>query len=314
MKRFLISASVFSLLLFASSASAKHRVLLHGKSGLQIIEKDGSTSWQMAFGGIHDIHVLDNGNVMVQRNMSEVVEIDHNSKKIVWSYNSRTQNGNEGKRLEVHAFQPLKNGNVMIAESGVGRIIEVSRDGEIVKEIKLVVDNPHPHRDTRLARQLENGNYLVCHEGDGKIREYDSKSGNVIWEYEVPLFQDRAGGHGPEAYGNQAFSALRLKNGNTLIGCGNGHAVLEVTPEKKIVWQIRQKDLEGIVLAWVTTLEVLPNGNYVIGNCHAGPGQPLLVELNPKSKKVVWTFDRFDDFGNNVSNSLLLDVAGKSIR
>jgi len=36
--------------------------------------------------------------------------------------------------------------------------------------------------------------------------------------------------------------------------------------------------------------------------------------LNPKSKKVVWTFDRFDDFGNNVSNSLLLDVAGKSNR
>ena len=58
----------------------------------------------------------------------------------------------------------------------------------------------------------------------------------------------------------------------------------------------------------------LPNGNYVIGNCHAGPGQPLLVELNPKNKKVVWTFDRFEDFGNNVSNSLILDAAGKSLR
>ena len=87
-----------------------------------------------------------------------------------------------------------------------------------------------------------------------------------------------------------------------------------MTAEKKVVWQIRQKDLEGIVFAWITTLEVLPNGNYVIGNCHAGPGQPLLVELNPKNKKVVWTFDRFEDFGNNVSNSLLLDAAGKSNR
>ena len=103
-------------------------------------------------------------------------------------------------------------------------------------------------------------------------------------------------------------------NGNTLIGTGNGHSVLEVTPEKEIVWQLHQNDLPGIIFAWVTTLEVLPNGNYVVGNCHAGPGQPLLVELNPETKKVVWTFDRFDDFGNSVSNSLLMDVAGKSLR
>lgn len=314
MKKITFNVSILCLMVMTCAVFAKHRVLLHGKAGLQIVEKDGSTSWQMPFGGIHDIHVLKNGNVMVQKNMGEVVEIDRDSKEIVWSYNSRTENGNEGKRLEVHAFQPLKNGNVMIAESGVGRIIEVNRKGQVVKETKLVVDHPHPHRDTRLARQLDNGNYLVCHEGDGKIREYHAKSGKVIWEYEVPLFRDRAPGHGPEAYGNQAFSALRLKNGNTLIGCGNGHAVLEVTPEKKVVWKIEQKDLKGIVLAWVTTLEVLPNGNYVIGNCHAGPGQPLLVEIEPKSKKVVWTFDRFDDFGNNVSNSLLLDTAGKSNR
>jgi len=39
-----------------------------------------------------------------------------------------------------------------------------------------------------------------------------------------------------------------------------------------------------------------------------------LVEIDRESKKVVWTLDRFDDFGNNVSNSLLVDMAGKSIR
>ena len=105
-----------------------------------------------------------------------------------------------------------------------------------------------------------------------------------------------------------------MDNGNTLIATGNGHSVLEVTPAKVIVWQIHQDDLPGIRFAWVTTLEVLPNGNYVIGNCHAGPGNPLLVEVDPKTKKVVWTFDQFERFGNSVPNSQLLDVAGKSIR
>jgi hypothetical protein len=191
----------------------------------------------------------------------------------------------------------------MIAESGAGRIIEIDREGKIHHQISLKLKKPSPHRDTRLARKLDNGNYLVSHEGDGAIREYDSK-GSVVWEYDVPLFdQAPRGGHGPEAWGNQTFACLRLKNGNTLISTGNGHSVLEVTPEKKIVWQIGQKDLPQITLAWVTTLEVLANGNYVIGNCHAGEGQPLLVEIEPATKRVVWTFDQFDRWGNSVSNT-----------
>jgi outer membrane protein assembly factor BamB len=145
------------------------------------------------------------------------------------------------------------------------------------------------------------------------VREYKA-NGTVIWEYEVPMFgKENANGHGPEAFGNKLFGAVRLASGNTLIATGNGHSVIEVNPAKEIVWQIEQNDLPGITLAWVTTLEVLPNGNYVIGNCHAGPGQPLLVEIEPKSKQVIWQFDQFETFGNSVSNSQILDVKG-SIR
>ena len=140
----------------------------------------------MKWGGIHDLHVLDNGHIMVQRNMREVVEIDPESKQVVWSYDSSKENGNVGKRIEVHAFQPLPNGDVMIAESGPGRIIEINRDGEIQKQFALKIDNPHPHTDTRLVRKLTNGHYLACHERDGTVREYD-ESGKVIWEFELTL-------------------------------------------------------------------------------------------------------------------------------
>lgn len=297
-----------------SAAHAQHRVLLQGKDRLAVVESDGSVSWEMPWGGIHDLHLLPNGNVLTRQGSSAVVEIDRDQKSVVWKYDASQNPANAGKKIEVHAFQPLPDGDVMIAESGSARIIEVNRDGEVVKAVPLVVDHPNPHSDTRLARKLDNGHYLVAHEADGVVREYDD-SGQVVWEYEVPMFgQTSAGGHGPDAFGNRLFSALRLENGNTLIGTGNGHSVLEVTPDKQIVWELHQNDLPGICLAWVTTLEVLPGGNLVIGNCHAGPGQPLLVEVDRSTKEVVWTFDRFDDFGNNVSNSLLLDVAGKSIR
>jgi len=299
----------------ASPAVAKHQVLLQGEGRLAIVDADGTVSWEMPWGGIHDLHLLENGNVLTRQGPATVVEIDRDSKQVVWSYDAANRNGNQGKKIEVHAFERLTSGDTMIAESGSARIIEVDREGNINQEFPLVVHHPNAHSDTRLVRKLANGNYLVAHEADGMVREYDADSGDVVWDYEVPMFGKQAKkGHGPQAFGNRLFCALRLANGNTLIGTGNGHSVLEVTPAKEIVWQIHQDDLPGIRLAWVTTLEVLPNGNYVIGNCHAGPGQPLLVEIVPHTKEVVWTFDRFDDFGNSVSNSLLINVAGQSLR
>lgn len=313
--KFIIRFIVILAALWSVDASAQHRVLLHGEGRLAIVAPDGEIEWEMPWGGIHDIHVLENGHIMVQERFQKIVEIDPATKEVVWSYDAAKSNGNTGKRMEIHAFQPLANGNIMIAESGPARIIEVDREGKLLHEVMLKVDNPHPHRDTRLARKIANGNYLVCHEADGAVREYDGQSGDVVWEYIVPMFDKEAKpGHGPEAFGNAVFSALRLSNGNTLIGTGNGHSVLEVNPEKEIVKELHQKDLPNITLAWVTTLEVLDNGNLVIGNCHAGPGQPLLVELDAKTHDVVWTFDQFAAFGNSVSNSLLLDAAGSSMR
>jgi hypothetical protein len=307
---------MFLLILFAThECAAAHRVVMQGNGRLAIVAADGEVEWEMKWAGIHDIHVLPNGHIMVQERMRKIVEIDPESQQVVWSYDASQSNGNQGKRVEVHAFQPLDDGRIMVAESGPARIIEIDRAGKIHHQINLKVDRPSPHRDTRLARKLGNGNYLVCHEGDGALREYDGQTGEVVWEFDVPLFgKPRKPGHGPEAFGNQLFGAVRLENGNTLIATGNGHSVLEVSPDKQIVWQLQQNDLPDITLAWVTTLEVLPNGNYVIGNCHAGPDNPLLIEIEPQSKRVVWTFDRFDLFGNSAPNSQLLDTTGPVIR
>jgi outer membrane protein assembly factor BamB len=298
------------------NARAEHSVLMGGNGKLAIVDAKGEVEWEMKWGGIHDVHLLPNGNILTQQMPAKVVEIDRKTKKVVWEYDAGKSNGNEGQRIEVHAVQALADGKIMIAESGRGRIIEIDRDGKIHKEIKLKVDRPHPHTDTRLVRKLKNGNYLVCHEGDGFCREYDGE-GKLVWEFEVPVFGRKgAGGHGPTSFGNKLFGAVRLENGNTLIATGNGHSVLEVTPAKKVVWKIEQntfKDL-GIQLAWVTTLEVLPNGNYMIGNCHAGKDNPLLIEVDPKTNKVVWQFDKFDVFGNSAPNSQIVELSGKTNR
>lgn len=322
MQRPTVLAAVAIFTLFSSLSlgeSPKHRLIVadSSKSRIAIMAEDGSMEWEMKIGPLHDLHLLENGNVLCQTNWTRIVEVDPRSDKAVWEYDSATANGNAGKAIEVHAFQRLPNGNTLIAESGVSRLIEVDVSGKLVHSIALKVSKPHPHRDTRLVRQLENGNYLVCHEGDGIVREY-SHEGEVVWEFAVPLFgRSPAPGHGVDAFGNQCFCALRLASGNTLISTGNGHGILEVTPQKEIVWQLRQNDLPNIQLAWVTTLQVLADsGNIVIGNCHAQSKNPQIVEIN-REKQVVWTFHDFERFGDSTTNSQLLTTNGlpiKSIR
>ncbi len=282
------------------------------KSRVAIIDENGKTEWEHKIGGLHDLHVLPGGNVLLQTSWTEVAEINPASNEIVWRYDAMKRPENAGKRLEIHAFQRLATGSTMVAESGPGNIIEVDHDLKVVHAMKLMVRQPDAHRDTRLVRKLDNGNTLVCHEGDGLVREYDP-TGKTVWEYAVPLFDRKpAGGHGVEAFGNQCFSAIRLPNGNTLIGTGNGHSVLEVTPAEQITWSLHQNDLPGIQLAWVTSLQVLPSGNILINNCHAGPNNPQLIEVN-REKKVVWSFKDFDRFGDSLTNSQMLAVDGVAL-
>ena len=250
---------------------------------LALVNEQGDIDWKQPIRQIHDASRLPNGNVLFQRSWTDIVEIDSEG-ATVWKYDAANQHGNTGKKVEVHAFQRLANGDTMIVESGSGRIIEVDAQGTLKKEIVLTRNHKNFHTDTRLARKLENGNYLVAHEGDKVVREYNAQ-GTVVWDYLV---------------GTKVYSAQRLANGNTLIGAGDGHRVLEVDQSGKTVWSVEEQDLPGITLAWVTMVERLPDGNTFIVNCHAGPENPQLLEVT-SAKKVVWSFRDFKRFGNSLA-------------
>jgi len=291
----------------------EYRVLGADNKQVAIVNAKGEIEWSAPNKDareIHDIQMMPDGNVLFQISYTTVVEMNRD-KQVVWRYVAKPKEGYTD-RVEIHSYQRLKNGLTLIAESGNARLVEVDKKGQIAKEIALTVEHPNAHRDTRMVRKLDNGHYLVCHEGDGKLREYDG-AGKVVWTYEMDLNGRPASqGHGPEGHGVNVFGAIRLPNGNTMIAGGNNNRVLEVTPEGKIVWSIDQKELPGITLAWVTTLELLPNGNLIFGNTHAGPENPQLIEVT-RDKKVVWTFKDFTNFGNNLVAAQAL-VKGKVIR
>ena len=307
-----ITLFVCSTVAWAGQDPPKYRILAQDSKHVAIVSPTGQVEWETPCDYMaHELSLLPNGNFLINTGPATLVEMTP-QKKVVWSWEAKPVAPYTGK-VEIHGAQRLENGLTMIAESGNRRIIEVDRDGKIVHQIPLTVDHSSSHSDTRMARKLDNGHYLVCHESDGVVREYDD-GGKVVWSYVMDLAgRPRSPGHGPEGHGNQVFGAIRLPNGNTLIAAGNGNRIIEVNPEGKIVWSIEHDELPGITLAWTTTLELLPNGNLIFGNCHAGSANPQLIEVT-RDKKVVWTFKDFEHFGNSLACAQVLGIEGKVIR
>ena len=91
----MLRASLFASCMLLSWAAATvahaqpHRVLVQGNDRLAIVSADGEIEWEMKWGGIHDVHVLENGHIMVQQGGAKVVEIDSSSKIIIFSDSHR---------------------------------------------------------------------------------------------------------------------------------------------------------------------------------------------------------------------------------
>jgi len=283
---------ILLIVLFINQTAFAERLVLvsasYGKNLIAICDAEGKVLWShqtagpvKGHAGHHDVQLLPNGNILFHDSWTKLTEMTLD-KKVVWTYDSATMNGNAGKRVDVHAFARLSNGNTVIVESGVGRIIEVDRSGKLVHQIPL---KPGGTQSTRLMRITPNGNYLVCSERPGIVIEYN-REGEIVWDYLIKT---------------RVYGAIRLKNGNTLIASGSGNSVVEVSPDKKVVWEIKGKVPQSDVeLKWTTCLQELDNGNRIIGNCHAGPENPQIFEID-RDKKIVWEFDEYDLVGNGLA-------------
>ena len=149
----------------------------------------------------------------------------------------------------------------------------------------------------RHGRKLANGNYLAALLDDKAVWEYDS-SGKMIRQIKVP---------------DVAFSAIRLRNGNTVIGYRGG--VVEVDPQDKVVWHLTQEDLPDVKLYWVCGVQRLANGNTVVGNwfMHKRRTDSTPFFEVTADNKVVWTANMHERMVDPVSIQIL-DVKNRSLR
>lgn len=246
------------------------------------VVRDGKVVWTYSIPAkeeLGDCTMLSNGNIVFSRRLgaSEVTP----QKKIVWNYdappdteihtaypigNDRVllmQNGDPAKLLviekktgkvekemvlptahpdKIHGqfrhVRMTKAGTFLVAHLDLGKVVEYDAKG---KEIWSV-----PAPSAWAAVRLKNGNTLISGNQHGYVREVNPK-GETVWEI------DKNDLPGITLYTVQEVD--RLANGNTVICNWPGSLpleewpsvvqVIEVTPDKKVVWELRDWNTLG---------------------------------------------------------------------
>jgi outer membrane protein assembly factor BamB len=268
--------------LFAEKKAAiTHSFLGVGKANrVVIVGEDGKVQWRFDMPA-SDGWVLPNGNVLLALYGTKgfpnggVAEVNRKTKEIVWSY--------KGQQKEISTVQPLGDGKYLVAELGPEpRAIVINRAGKILKSMVLSCQKQNAHMQTRMLRMLPNGNYIAPHLLDFAVKEYEPATGKVLRSF---LTDDRG-----RAKRDWPFTAIRLANGNTLIGCTNGNRIIEVDAKGKIVWSVTNEDIGEKLFDDACGVQRLPNGNTVVTSYHAKGNGVKLFEVT-RDKKVVWRYN-----------------------
>lgn len=256
-----------------SATGIKHSLLLCGKF-TGIISEDNEVLWRGP-NGSRDGMVLPNGNVLISV-ANEAREYRAGSQEIVWRYPLDPRN------RELGTVNRLPSGNTLVVERGeLPRLLEIDPAGEIAVEVPLQPETENNHMQTRMARKLPNGNYLVPHLLAFKVKEY-TPTGEVVNVIATDL--PELGGREAE---NWPFTAILLDSGNTLVNLTHGNKTVEFAPDGSVAWMVDNDDVDGR-FADPCGGQRLPNGNTVI--CSYGqrdPSQTRIFEVNA-DKEVVW--------------------------
>jgi hypothetical protein len=257
-----------------SQSGIKHSFLICGNRTV-LLNENSEIIWQTEGYG-RDGFVLPNGHILVS--VGNVAKEITREGEIVWSY--KLSKGNK----ELGSCVRLQNGNTLVVERGVKpQLLEISTTGSIAVTVPLKPETTNAHMQTRMARKLANGNYIVPHLLAFAVKEY-KPDGTVVRTIKTDL---------PELGGrkerNWPFTAIEVNGGNLLVNLTNGNKTVEFDSVGKVAWRVDNTNVENR-LADPCGGQRLANGNTII--CSYGQkkgGMPKLFEVN-RNKKVVWEY------------------------
>ena len=258
---------------------ARHPMLYVGENyNKMFLVKDGKVIWTYATGPrpeFDDVWMLSNGNILFSR--MEYVAMITPDKKVLWRYDCSV--GKDSKRTEIHACQPIGLDKVMFVENGLPPRLKVIniKTGATEADHELPYEEARGiHGQFRRARVTAQGTYLVSFMGLNRVVEYDKdfkeiwrydiaqpwaairlKNGNTLITNEKDSLTREVNAKGETIWEFNCLKDLpaeyqftsapqtctRLANGNTIFTSrgkgGAGPQLIEVSPDKKVVWVLQ---------------------------------------------------------------------------
>ena len=259
-----------------SASGIRHSFLITGSTGSHWFDEENNLVWtDPAYS--RDGCVLENGNVLIAE-VKMLKEYAKGTHDVVWSYALQAPN------TELSTAVRLDNGNTLTCELGPNpRLIEVAPNGSVAVVVKLEPETDNFHMQTRMARKLPNGNYLVPHLFAFAVKEY-TPTGEIVRTIRTDLPE-----FGGRDVHNWPFTAILLPNGNVLADLTHGDKVAEFAPDGSVAWKVDANDVPGN-FSDACGGQRLPNGNTVISAYgQQDPAKPKMFEVT-RDKKVVWQF------------------------
>jgi len=213
-----------------SADGIRHSFLVTG-SMTAIIDEESRISWSVPVRS-RDGFVLPNGNVLVSTGKKAIEYTPE--KKVVFEYTLSSANKELGTAVR------LEGGNTLLVERGSQpRLLEVNASGKVVISIPLQPDSDNAHMQTRMARKLPSGNYIVPHLLAFAVKEY-TPEGKVVRVIRTDL--EELGGRKAE---NWPFTAILLDSGNLLVNLTHGNKTVEFDKEGRVAWRVDNSDVDG---------------------------------------------------------------------
>lgn len=249
------------------------------------VVRGGKVAWAIhiplhtASGGAQeydDATMMPDGNLLFAR-MSGAGEV-RPDKSVVWDFACPAG-------TECHSVQPVGKHHALLALNGTPSfaLIVDRRNGALVKRIPIATTTSSSHSQFRHIRMTPERTILVPLLGEGRVAEF-TLEGKEIWSVAA----------------KSPWSAVRLRNGNTLIAGDWSGYVREVDRKGATVWEFTQADVPEYKLFNTQTAHRLRNGNTVICNWVGGHGNTAdwsntvqALEVTP-AKKVVWALRSWD--------------------
>lgn len=222
----------------------RKRVIELNDSG-QIVWQLGGKDKDDSFSPYNAIRLRSGTTLVTDSDNDRVVEFTK-SGVVYWELTDREGFRDLYLRRPVQAIR-LLNGNTLIVDQGNHRVFEVNHLDKIVWQYGItstVGCSENKLYSPSYVQRLANGNTLITDTDNHRVIEIDSDD-KIVWQYGNVKNKLGSGyGEGRDQL-NAPMFASKLENNNVLIVDTGNFRVLEVNPEKQVVWHFSTEVSKG---------------------------------------------------------------------